>query len=79
LSIAKIAIIAKIAEIYTLPIWLEESAPFTINCQFWQSWQFLAFLAIRLSLSLFMFRVLADHAHHAFAMHDLALVTNFLY
>jgi hypothetical protein len=36
----------------------------------------LAILAISLSLSLFMFRVLADHAHHALAVHDLALVTN---
>jgi hypothetical protein len=33
----------------------------------------------QLSLSLFMFRVFADHAHHALAVHDLALVTNLLY
>ena len=32
-----------------------------------------------LSLPLFMFRILADHAHHAFAVDDLALVTNLFY
>src|ERR1041385_8190669 len=26
-----------------------------------------------------MFRILADHAHHTFAVHDLALITNLLY
>jgi hypothetical protein len=31
------------------------------------------------SLALFVFRVDADHAHHAFAVDDLALVTDFLY
>ena len=36
----------------------------------------LAFLAMLLSLSLFMFRVFADHTHHALAVHDLALVAN---
>src|SRR5579872_4972228 len=30
------------------------------------------------ALPLFMFRVLADHAHHALAVHDLALVADFL-
>jgi hypothetical protein len=43
----------------------------------------LDFLAItnswQLALSLFMFRVFADHAHHALAVHDLALVANLLY
>jgi hypothetical protein len=33
---------------------------------------------LNLSLSLFMFRILADHAHHAFTMHDLALIANLL-
>jgi hypothetical protein len=37
----------------------------------YQCWQ--------LALPLFMFRVFADHAHHALAVHDLALVTNLLY
>jgi len=32
-----------------------------------------------LSLPLLVFRVLADHTHHAFAVHDLALVTNLFY
>jgi hypothetical protein len=32
-----------------------------------------------LSLALFMFRVDADHPHHAFAVNDLAFVANFLY
>jgi hypothetical protein len=31
-----------------------------------------------LSLALFVFRVDADHPHHAFAVDDLALVANFL-
>jgi hypothetical protein len=43
----------------------------------------LDFLAItnswQLALSLFMFRVFADHTHHALAVHDLALVANLLY
>src|SRR5579872_2121326 len=32
-----------------------------------------------LALALFMFRIHADHAHHTFAVDDLALVTDFLY
>jgi len=32
-----------------------------------------------LTLALFVLRILADHAHHAFAVHDLALVTDFLH
>src|SRR3954465_14724618 len=32
-----------------------------------------------LSLPLFVFRVLADHPHHAFAVDDLALIANLLY
>jgi hypothetical protein len=32
-----------------------------------------------LPLALFMFRVHADHAHHAFAVDDLALVANLLH
>jgi hypothetical protein len=35
--------------------------------------------AIASPLTLFVFRVLADHAHHALAVHDLALVANLLY
>jgi hypothetical protein len=30
------------------------------------------------ALSLFVFRILANHAHHALAVHDLALVANLL-
>jgi len=33
----------------------------------------------QLSLSLFMFRILADYAHHAFTVHNFALVADFLY
>src|ERR1700691_200200 len=36
-------------------------------------------LEAALSLTLLMFRVLADHPHHTLAVDDLALVTNFLY
>jgi hypothetical protein len=36
-------------------------------------------LAKALSLALFMFRVDADHTHHAFTVDDLALVADFLY
>src|SRR5205823_13010143 len=32
-----------------------------------------------LSLALFVFRIGADHTHHAFAVDDFALITNFLY
>src|SRR6266567_3915530 len=32
-----------------------------------------------LPLALFVFRILADHPHHALAVNDLALVANFLY
>jgi len=31
------------------------------------------------ALALFVFRILADHAHHPAAVDDLALVTDFLY
>jgi len=31
-----------------------------------------------LSLSLFVFRILANHAHHAFTVHHFALVADFL-
>jgi hypothetical protein len=33
---------------------------------------------LALPLALFVFRVGADHAHHTFAVDDLALVANFL-
>jgi len=52
------------------------------NCQNRRNWdaQILAITNFgnsgNLPLSLLVFRVLADHAHHAFAMHDLALVTD---
>jgi len=32
-----------------------------------------------LSLTLLVFRILADHPHHTLAVDDLALVANFLY
>jgi len=47
-----------------------------LNCHSWQFWQFWQFF---LPLSLFVFRVFADHTHHALAVHDLALVANLLY
>jgi hypothetical protein len=43
------------------------------------NFHFLAILATVLSLPLFVFRILANHPHHTFAVHDLALVTNLLY
>jgi len=39
------------------------------NYQYWQS---------LLPLPLFMFRILADHTHHALAVHDLAFIANLL-
>jgi hypothetical protein len=47
-----------------------------LNCgDLWQSWQF---GQSSLSLSLFVLRVLTDHAHHALAVYDFALVANLL-
>jgi hypothetical protein len=36
----------------------------------------LKFQIENLALPLFVLRILADHAHHTLAVHDLALVTN---
>jgi hypothetical protein len=45
----------------------------TVNFGIYQFWQ------SRLALPLFMLRILADHTHHALAVHDLALVANLFY